>query len=410
VSDSKQAEKAYLGLTGSSAWERAKPFSHPGADTLADSAQLLHDFAVAMMTLQPSPDDLILDLGAGGCWCSDLLARLHRRSVAVDISVEMLQAGRARPNGASIQAVAGDMEALPFRSSSFQKAVCLSAIHHVPDIPAAVREIARVLTADGVALFSEPGAGHADASVSQSAMRDFGVLEQDVLIPQFSRACYEAGFVDVRIKTLSYALPAFDLTPDQWQRWSRLAGSKRPVRAVRKMARAMAEFVGAGKRGPLFEETFGMSLVRTLRHAMEDHPIIVASKTAMEAAPALEQRAADIRIDMSAQVPAGTSITMRAHLTNRGSSRWRATGRSGTGHVRLGVQLLDDQGRLRQRDYHRVALPADVAPGRAIDLTFECPAPAASGEYQFKFDLVAEGVTWFETAGSAVVTRRVTVL
>jgi hypothetical protein len=101
---------------------------------------------------------------------------------------------------------------------------------------------------------------------------------------------------------------------------------------------------------------------------------------------------------------------MRAHLTNRGSSRWRATGRSGTGHVRLGVQLLDDQGRLRQRDYHRVALPADVAPGRAIDLTFECPAPAASGEYQFKFDLVAEGVTWFETAGSAVVTRRVTVL
>ena len=64
--DSRQAEKDYLALTGSSAWEQLKPFSHPGADTLADSAQLLHDFAVAMMTLAPAPDDLILDLGAGG--------------------------------------------------------------------------------------------------------------------------------------------------------------------------------------------------------------------------------------------------------------------------------------------------------------------------------------------------------
>ena len=32
-------------------WERVKPFSHPGADTLVDSASLLHDFAVAMLAL-----------------------------------------------------------------------------------------------------------------------------------------------------------------------------------------------------------------------------------------------------------------------------------------------------------------------------------------------------------------------
>ena len=95
MTSSKEAEKTYLGLTGSSAWEQAKPFSHAGADTLADSAQLLHDFAVAMMALQPAPGDLILDLGAGGCWCSDLLRKLHRRSVAVDISLEMLRAGRS---------------------------------------------------------------------------------------------------------------------------------------------------------------------------------------------------------------------------------------------------------------------------------------------------------------------------
>ena len=410
MTDSKQAEKTYLGLTGSSAWEQAKPFSHAGADTLADSAQLLHDFAVAMMALQPSPDDLVLDLGAGGCWCSDLLGRLHRRSVALDISLEMLQAGRARPGGAALHAVAGDMEALPFRSGTFHKAVCLSAVHHVPDIPAALREVARVLTDEGMALFSEPGLGHAAASVSTSAMRDFGVLEQDVLIPGFSKACRDAGFRDVRIKTLSYSIPAFDLTPEEWHEWTRLATSKRPARALRKVARGVAEFFGLGKRGPLFEEAFGMSLVRTLRHAMEDHPIIVASKVPLGIAPALERRAAEIHAADIDHVRRGAPVPVQTHITNRGSGVWRASSRSGTGHVRLGVQLLDEEGRVLQRDYHRVSMPADVPPGGSVDLSFSCPAPADPGEYQFKFDLVCEGITWFETVGSSVVIRKVTVL
>ncbi|MGH9253278.1 MAG: hypothetical protein ACRD3C_01775, partial [Vicinamibacterales bacterium] len=86
--DTKNAEKEYLARTGSSTWERAKPFSPPGSDTLAESAHMLHDFAAAMLMLQPSPDDLILDLGAGGCWCSDLLGRLNRSAVAVDISLD----------------------------------------------------------------------------------------------------------------------------------------------------------------------------------------------------------------------------------------------------------------------------------------------------------------------------------
>jgi ubiquinone/menaquinone biosynthesis C-methylase UbiE len=407
MSDSKQAEKTYLGLTGSSAWERAKPFSHAGADTLADSARLLHDFAVAMMMLQPAPSDRILDLGAGGCWCSDLLGRLHRRSVAVDISLEMLQAGRARPGGAAIRAVAGDMESLPFRARTFHKAVCLSAMHHVPDMPAAIREVARVLTDDGIALFSEPGLGHASAAVSTSAMRDFGVLEQDVLIPEFSRACRVAGFQDVRIKTLSYVIPSFDLTPEQWERWSRLAASRRPVRALRKIGRGVAEFLGAGKRGPLFEEAFGMSLVRTLRHAMEDHPIIVAAKRRLASPPAAVERSAEIDVEIGEQ--AAGAVAVRARITNRGSGLWHASSETGTGQVRLGVQLLDADGRVRQRDYHRVDLPRDVRPGESVVLSFACPAPEGRGQQTLKFDLVAEGVTWFETVGSPVITRRLIV-
>jgi hypothetical protein len=89
-SDSRQAEKRYLSRTGGREWELEKPFAPAGSESFDDSVDLLHDFAVAMRILQPWPEDLILDLGGGGGWSSDLMQRLHRRSVCVDIAHEML--------------------------------------------------------------------------------------------------------------------------------------------------------------------------------------------------------------------------------------------------------------------------------------------------------------------------------
>jgi SAM-dependent methyltransferase len=407
---SKQAEKEYLARLGSSAWEQTKPFSHAGSDTLAESVELLHDFAVALMALQPSPDDLILDVGAGGCWVSDLLGRLNRRSVAVDISHDMLRAGRARPEGSHLQAVTGDLECLPFRSGTFQKAICLNAIHHVPNIPAAVAELGRVLSDDGVAVFSEPGRGHAEAAESVSAMRDFGVLEQDVLIPDFARACRAAGFRDVRLKTLSYAIPhaAFDLRAEQWESWSLPLAEKRPIRALRKIGRGVLEFFGVGKQGVLFDETFGTSLLQALRRAMENHPIIVASKSPRRAESAAP-RAAAIAVHADDRARPGALLAVRAEIDNTGPEIWPAASQSGTGHVSFGVQLLDEAGRLIERNHHRVPLPHDVPPQTAVVLSFGCPVPQATGNYMLKFDMVAEGVTWFEAAGSQVVTKKLTV-
>jgi len=407
VTDTKQSEKEYLKRTGSDAWERMKPFSPAGSDTLDDSAHILHDFAAAMLTLKPSPDDLILDLGAGACWCSDLLGRLNRSAIAVDISHDMLAAGRARP-GTSIRAVAGDMESLPFKSGVFQQAICMSAIHHVPNIPAAVREIARVLDAHGVALFSEPGQGHADAPVANAAMRDFGVLEQEILIGDFARACRDAGFADVRVKPLAYTVAGFDLTPETWEDWTRLAHSKRPQRAFAKIGRALSELVGLGKRGALFEDTLALSLVRTLRPIIERHPVIVASKAAATSRDAAQWRA-DLRVEMADRAKAGTTLPIVVHARNTGAAAWRPSTPSGIGHVTCGIQLLDGSMRLVARDYLRVPLPRAIDPGETVALSVECPMPAVPGQYGFKIDLVAEGMTWFETAGSPAASRSVIV-
>lgn len=275
--DAKAAEKSYMSRAGSEHWERTKPFAPPGHDMLPQGLPLILDFAVAVTFLDLQRGERVLDLGAGSCWVSEWLQRLNVGTVSVDISLEMLRVGRGRLPGEPL-VVAGDLECLPLRSGSFDKAVCLNAFHHVPDMPKGLAEICRVLKPGGRIVFSEPGRGHAAAATSTRAVGEFGVTEQDILVAGFLESCLAAGFSRVRIMPLSYAIPAFELTGEQWEAWCRQSRSKRPLRALRKVWLGLLEIVGAGKRGVLFEDTLARDLVRLLRGAMEDHPIIVATK------------------------------------------------------------------------------------------------------------------------------------
>jgi ubiquinone/menaquinone biosynthesis C-methylase UbiE len=408
--DSKGHEKDYLRRAGSSDWDRLKPFSPPGADTLEESASLFQDFAAAIAHLPPDPGDLVLDLGAGACWCSDWLQRLNRRTVAVDISCDMLRVGRTRlPHPERARLTAGDFEALPFAAETFDKAYCLSAIHHVPDIERALGEIHRVLTPQGAALFSEPGVGHAENPGSVSAMRDFGVLEQDIHASRFMEMCRRVGFVDIRLRPLSYLNGSFDLTPDQWESWQALADSKRPVRALRKLWRALLELVGAGKRDVLFEEALMMTFMRLLRRIIEEHPVIVASKAPLTL-PALSRYNSRVRLLAApARVAPGEPVHLRVQLFNTGTLTWNATPGTDGRFVRLGVQLLDADRRLVDRDFHREGLEEAMPPGASATAEFRCRAPAVPGTYHLKLDLVVEGLMWMEPHGGEIAIQRLEV-
>ena len=407
--DSKEAEKTYLGRTGGNAWERSKPFSPRGDDTLNDSLELLHDFAAAVRLLDPQPGDLIADLGAGGGWCSDLLQRLNRKSIAIDISLEMLRVARQRPTAVPIRAVAGDFERLPFADGAFDKAICLNALHHVPDMALGVREIARILSPRGVAVFSEPGSGHAAMPASIAATRDFGVLEQEVLIEPFIGMCRSAGFIDVRVCPIAYVIPEFELSLDEWRAWQRLPRVKRPLRAAEKMWRAALEFVGAGKNSVLFEEAFAMRLVRLLQQPVEEHPFFLAAKYQRPHDRRPAYRAAIHVGPVPSRSGAGHPVTVTVTIENRGNATWPARSDTGTGHVRLGIQLLDEDGRVVARDFARRDLDSDVDPRGSQTLHATFDAPQGAGDYHLKFDMVAEGVTWFEPTGSAVEVRRFSV-
>jgi hypothetical protein len=57
-------------------------------------------------------------------------------------------------------------------------------------------------------------------------------------------------------------------------------------------------------------------------------------------------------------------------------------------------------GTLLNRDYARAWLPDPLEPGAVADVAIEVPAPSDAGRYHLKFDLVSEGIDWFENCGS----------
>jgi hypothetical protein len=103
-----------------------------------------------------------------------------------------------------------------------------------------------------------------------------------------------------------------------------------------------------------------------------------------------------------AQVGSGVPVAFIVSVVNSGDAIWLARASAeGKGHVRLGVQLLDEDQRLIDRDHVRVALPHDLAPGQAAELQVAFRSPTEPGVYAVKLDMVMEGVGWFEASGSA---------
>lgn len=105
----------------------------------------------------------------------------------------------------------------------------------------------------------------------------------------------------------------------------------------------------------------------------------------------------------------GETITVHTHVKNLSSRPFRKHASYGRRLVRLGAQLVGADGTLINRDHARAWLPGDIPAGGAADVAIEVALPSTPGRYALKFDLVSEGIDWFEKAGSPTTTRDVVV-
>jgi hypothetical protein len=118
------------------------------------------------------------------------------------------------------------------------------------------------------------------------------------------------------------------------------------------------------------------------------------------------------RIDVRTTVPgaplvarAGRPLAVRTRVHNLSTRAFPARATYGRRLVRLGAQLCAADGTHINCDFARAWLPQALAPGDRTDIAIEITAPDEPGRYALKFDLVSEGIDWFESCGSPATTR-----
>jgi 2-polyprenyl-6-hydroxyphenyl methylase/3-demethylubiquinone-9 3-methyltransferase len=99
---------------------------------------------------------LVLDAGCGGGLVARELAAAGAEVVGVDRSLGSLGVARRALGPRSIgsfRPAQGRLERLPFAAGSFDAVVAADVLEHLPDLPAAVAELARVLAPGGSFVF-----------------------------------------------------------------------------------------------------------------------------------------------------------------------------------------------------------------------------------------------------------------
>lgn len=95
----------------------------------------------------------ILDVGCGGGFLSNELAREGHTVTGVDLSPESIQVARAHDTTKSVQYQVADAFHLPFPDQSFEAVTAMDFLEHVEQPDLVIQEFARVLKPGGLFFF-----------------------------------------------------------------------------------------------------------------------------------------------------------------------------------------------------------------------------------------------------------------
>jgi hypothetical protein len=114
--------------------------------------------------------------------------------------------------------------------------------------------------------------------------------------------------------------------------------------------------------------------------------------------------------DLPVMARPGRPVQLAATIRNLSTRPFPAQASYGRRLVRLGAQLCDRNRTVINRDFERAWLPQTLGPGQSIEVPMTLTAPAEPGRYALKFDLVSEGIDWFEACGSQTTTKTLIVV
>lgn len=102
-----------------------------------------------------SEDNIILDVGCGGGYLSEELAKTNLDVIGLDPSNESIESAQmhAEQEGLDIKYFVGYGEKLPFESNSFDFVCCCDVLEHVKDFGNIIKEISRVLKNNGIIFY-----------------------------------------------------------------------------------------------------------------------------------------------------------------------------------------------------------------------------------------------------------------
>jgi ArsR family transcriptional regulator len=107
-------------------------------------------FQLAAFAALAGADWTVGDLGCGTGQVSAAIAPFVRKVIAVDGSAAMLQAARKRLHRLeNVELRRGELEALPIDDGQLDAATLMLVLHHVPEPPRALAEVARALKPGG---------------------------------------------------------------------------------------------------------------------------------------------------------------------------------------------------------------------------------------------------------------------
>lgn len=151
------ADRAALEVVREQRRERSREAHDALADRWTEVGQEFRSGAVRSEAVAWSmPSGMVAaDLGCGAGFLSRRLSDSFGRVIAVDHSEKMLETARERGLPDSVELRRGELDKLPIDSDSVDTAFAHLVWHHLADLSAAAREIARILKPGGTVVISD---------------------------------------------------------------------------------------------------------------------------------------------------------------------------------------------------------------------------------------------------------------